>query len=307
VLVIAAHTLPLGPKIYELNATAGTVGMALFFVLSGFLITTFLLTRPEPGAFLIRRICRIVPLAWLTMAVCLYLNEAPFQIWVRHLSFAANLPPFGLLATTGHFWSLCVEMHFYFLCAALVFLGGRRGIYMLPAIGVLVTVFRIGMQVPYSIETYYRVDEIFAGATLALLYQLRPELLRSVLHRCPWWVFATLLAAASHPKFPLLNYARPYFAAALIGRTLLMDVGTFALLLRHRLLAYIASISFAMYVFHPLIFHTWIGEGEGWVKYAKRPIGYMILWATSHVSTQYFESFWIALGKKMTTNKVGNS
>lgn len=42
-LVLAAHLLPLGPKIWHLNVAAGVAGMVLFFVLSGFPITSFLL------------------------------------------------------------------------------------------------------------------------------------------------------------------------------------------------------------------------------------------------------------------------
>jgi peptidoglycan/LPS O-acetylase OafA/YrhL len=286
-----------------LNQMTATVGMALFFVLSGFLITSFLFSRPEPKAFLIRRICRIVPLAWLTMAFCLYLDNAPFLIWVRHLLFFVNLPPFGLLSTTGHFWSLCVEIQFYFLCAAFVFLGGSRGIFILPILGFIVTAFRIWMQVPYSIETYYRVDEIFAGASLAIMFRIHPLALKSTLSRIPWWIFALLLGLASHEAFPVFNYARPYLAAALVGRTLLMKENSLTAFLQHRVLAYVASISFALYVFHPLIFHTWIGAGEGLEKYIKRPIGYALLWGVSHVSTKYFESFWIDLGKRTTATK----
>ena len=45
VLVLAAHFLPLGPKIWSLNSTVGPMGMALFFSLSGFLITSFLIKQ----------------------------------------------------------------------------------------------------------------------------------------------------------------------------------------------------------------------------------------------------------------------
>jgi peptidoglycan/LPS O-acetylase OafA/YrhL len=74
-LVLATHLLPLGPKSWQLNFTFGPMGMALFFTLSGFLITNFLLQRPSVTDFLIRRIARIVPLAWLCMAIAL--------LWLR--------------------------------------------------------------------------------------------------------------------------------------------------------------------------------------------------------------------------------
>ena len=57
--VLAAHLLPLGPKTWKLNSMAGPMGMALFFTLSGFLITRFLLDNVRVTDFLIRRLCRI--------------------------------------------------------------------------------------------------------------------------------------------------------------------------------------------------------------------------------------------------------
>ena len=51
-LVLAAHMLPLGPKILGLNFTAGAMGMSLFFALSGFLIASALdLPTPTFGNF----------------------------------------------------------------------------------------------------------------------------------------------------------------------------------------------------------------------------------------------------------------
>ena len=43
VAVLVCHLLPVGPRSWQLNAPVGAVGMALFFCLSGFLITTMLL------------------------------------------------------------------------------------------------------------------------------------------------------------------------------------------------------------------------------------------------------------------------
>ena len=69
ILVLCAHLLPLNVFWSTANEAAGVAGMAIFFTLSGFLITRFLLDRPDPRSFLIRRLLRIVPLAWLTMLI----------------------------------------------------------------------------------------------------------------------------------------------------------------------------------------------------------------------------------------------
>ncbi|MBS0242520.1 MAG: acyltransferase, partial [Proteobacteria bacterium] len=63
-IVLATHGLPLGPRSWQLNLATGPLGMSLFFVLSGFLITLKLARDPDAVAFLITRFCRIVPLAY---------------------------------------------------------------------------------------------------------------------------------------------------------------------------------------------------------------------------------------------------
>ena len=70
-LVLATHLLPLGPKIWRLNASTGNLGMSLFFALSGFLITKNLLEHGDIRAFFIRRIFRILPLAYLYLVIVL--------------------------------------------------------------------------------------------------------------------------------------------------------------------------------------------------------------------------------------------
>jgi peptidoglycan/LPS O-acetylase OafA/YrhL len=119
----------------------GWVGVDLFFVLSGYLITNILLaTRDRPGYFrnfYARRTLRIFPLYFLSLALFFYLlppvagditrvpaDERPW-FWTYTLNFyygLANHVPIWM----SHFWSLCVEEHFYLFWPAVVYLAGRR-------------------------------------------------------------------------------------------------------------------------------------------------------------------------------------
>ena len=74
--VIAGHWLPLNALLPHLNEATASTGMAIFFTLSGFLITRFLLDRPQAQPFLIRRLLRILPLGWLAMIVLYVANRA---------------------------------------------------------------------------------------------------------------------------------------------------------------------------------------------------------------------------------------
>lgn len=301
-LVLAAHLLPLGPKAWQLNSTAGPAGMALFFVLSGFLITRFLLERPAVAEFLMRRVARIVPLAWPCMLVALWQAGADAALLAPHALFYANLPPIRLTDMSSHFWSLCVEMQFYAGVALLVALLARRGLLLLPALCLLVTALRVAHGEEISIVSWYRIDEILAGAALALAHagRLGPQPQRLLAAANPYLLCA-LLAASCHPASGSLNYLRPYLAALLVGATLLGGPTRLAALLRAGVLRYLAQVSYALYVIHPLLAHGWLGAGDGMEKYAKRPLLFAALFALAHLSSFQYERRWIALGKRLST------
>ena len=100
-LVLAGHLFPLGPKRFGLNECFSTLGMAIFFTLSGFLITTTLLNRPNVIEFLIRRLCRIVPVAWVFTLIALTLAHASWERYLAQLLFYSNLPPYWVTDYTG--------------------------------------------------------------------------------------------------------------------------------------------------------------------------------------------------------------
>ena len=300
-LVLAAHLLPLGPKAWRLNETAGPMGMAIFFALSGFLITRFLLERPSVPDFLVRRFFRIVPLAWLSLVVVLPLTGAKAEQYLPNFLFYANLPPFPLTEVAGHFWSLCVEMQFYVAVALIVALLGRRGLMFLPVLCLAVTLLRIVDGAMIEIVTWHRVDEILAGATLALIHAGKlGQRTQAVLRRTSLFVVLPLFAVSSHPDSGFMNYLRPYFSAALVGCTLFEPDASIAQVLKSRLLAYLAKISFALYVFHGLFMHSWLGDGERLAKYLKRPLLIAAAFAAAHLSTVYYEQRWIDLGKRLS-------
>jgi len=302
-LVLAGHLLPVGPHDWLLNGPVAAMGMAIFFTLSGFLITRFL---SEPGAdvrvFIIRRFFRIVPLAWLAMAIALPLADGSVEEWVANFLFYANLPPFHLVYTGSHLWSLCVEMQFYVGVAILVTLFGRRGLYALPFLCLAVTGLRVAADTYVSIVTWLRIDEILAGATLALAYGgwFGPWPMRVLGRISPYILLPLLLAASTSASGPL-NYARPYIAAAMVGASLVNAPRLLARLFESRWAGYVATVSYALYIIHGVLRMTWLGDGYGIEKYLKRPLLFAATFALAHASTFWFEQPCIAFAKRLTS------
>lgn len=300
-LVLAAHLLPVGPKALQGNRTAGVLGMTMFFALSGFLITRFLLTHDSVLDFFIRRLARIVPLAWLAILVAFTWFGATAEQYAANLLFVANLPPTQLLQQGSHVWSLCVEFQFYVAIALTVALLGRRGLLLLPLACVAVTLHRINVGVHVSIVTYERIDEILAGGVVALAYSgTLGQRARGILGTASTYVTLPLLVVSCHPAAGAITYLRPYFVALLLGSTLVRPHPVVEAILEHRILAYIAEVSYALYVIHNFLAYTWLGSGDLLVKYLKRPLLFGLIFALAHLSTFYFEQPCIALGKRLS-------
>ena len=116
------------------------VGVAVFFVLSGFLLYrpwahARATGQPLPDArtYLWRRALRILPAYWVAVVVCLLVvprnHDASAGDWLRHLTLTQIYQTYGLRHALGHTWSLATEAAFYLLLpvvAALALLGRRR-------------------------------------------------------------------------------------------------------------------------------------------------------------------------------------
>lgn len=301
--VLAAHMVPVGTKTYNYNEGIGLVGMALFFNLSGYLITSFLLAKPDVRVFLIRRIFRILPLASVYLVWNLVTFRSPPAAWAANFAFAINYLTQYMVPRVATFWSLCVELHFYSFVALVVALAGRKGLWILVPLCIPITIARIQMGVFWSIETHLRADEILAGACLALFG------VGTVSNAFTWpfrkvspWVWAILLFLFTVGLDSPTQYARPYVSALLVGSTLARKDDWFTRQLRSPVLLYLAGISYALYVIHPITYSGWMNEGSSAVRYLlKRPLSFAILFTLANLSTKYWENYWIGLGKRLTT------
>ena len=302
ILVLAGHLLPIGPQSWQLNGSAAASGMALFFCLSGFLITQFLYTDPRVGVFLIKRFFRIVPLAWAAIAILVLVHDAPAWTAAANLLFLANLPPAKLMAGGEHLWSLCVEFQFYVFMAVLVLAGRRKAIFLVPIFTICITSLRIHSGEVISIVTWHRVDEILIGSCIALAWNSKPvgNIFRNISPLlAPLCLVALFLV--SLPQSGSFGYARPYFAGAAIFTSLFAFPPALYRIWTSRSARYVAKISYALYVVHGMLTATALGgeEGSKLEKYLLRIPLVLLTWIISHLSTFYYEHAATRLGHRL--------
>jgi peptidoglycan/LPS O-acetylase OafA/YrhL len=296
--VLAGHLLPIGPKSLQLNETVAALGMTTFFSLSGFLIATQLLRDDNVGNFSIRRVSRILPLVFAyTFFAYAILQREPAKLIFTDL-FLVNYFHQYLDGYNGHLWSLCVEVHFYIAIAISVALIGRRALWLVWPACILITLIRMWSGAEVSIVTHLRVDEILIGACLATVQFTIQKFWRFGM---AFFLFALILTFLScWPLMHGMQYARPYctavlFIAALQSRGILWDV------LCSRFLRYIAEISYALYVIHPITTHGWFQGADAFDRYLfKRPISIALSVALAHLSTFYWERPWIKYARSLT-------
>jgi peptidoglycan/LPS O-acetylase OafA/YrhL len=201
-----------------------------------------------------------------------------------------------LIPATGHLWSLCVEMQFYIGIALLIYFFKSKAFIILPIICIGVTINRYLNGEEMAINTYYRLDELLAGCILAIIHH-KFEKIKLFIGKLSFIYLLPLLFFSAHPASGILNYMRPYIAMLMIGSTL-FNKKNGEQWLESKFLFYIAKISYAVYVLHGSLSNTWLGSGDVLEKYIKRPLLLAIVFLFSHMSTFYYEKYWLNLGQK---------
>jgi peptidoglycan/LPS O-acetylase OafA/YrhL len=160
----------------------GQHGVTLFFVLSGYLITSNLIERKRPlGEFYARRFFRLMPVAWaylvaLAVIGLLYPAQAMRQNeLIACVLFYRNYLHSNALLSAPHFWSLSIEEQFYILWpATLMFLGKKRSCVALAAVALAVVFTRnyfwsFYHRDWYNYRTEVRADALCIGCLAAIL------------------------------------------------------------------------------------------------------------------------------------------
>ena len=265
----------------------GHLGVDVFFVLSGYLITGLLLAGMEAGSFSFkefyrRRMLRLMPAFFLVLFVTFGMS------WVIHTAeetrttvltgiFAAISASNFFLPTTGgyfsadantnpllHTWSLAVEEQFYLVFPLVLLLFMRRAPARLELVLTLVAgvslAYALYLEAIHSPWAHYsspaRAWELLVGVLLAI--QMRRRATADPVKAMPAakvvaWLGVLLLTAAYLVDMSDRDVlARVLTCTATIGIIwgLHVGAGRLTVLLRMRVFVYIGLISYSLYLWH---------------------------------------------------------
>ena len=292
--VVFSHFAPEDHLLMRLLPWGG-IGVQLFFVLSGFLITRILLScrermteghtgMGELRTFYARRFLRIFPIYYLVLAVLFVIGYGIMResiLW--HVLYLQNLwRAFYEIHFINHLWSLAVEEQFYLCWPWLVLFLPRRA--LLPSIVgmiILAMAFRLlawgsGWSYLYlNIFTLSNLDTLGVGALLAWCWH-NPNL-RALPGRLAWVCLPAGLALFA--ALAVLRWNNPTDWPSLYLGLGTASVLTFVplvhgaatglpslpgLFLSLPPLQYLGKISYGLYLIHPLIKHlyNWVSANH---------------------------------------------
>jgi len=263
----------------------GWCGVDLFFVLSGFLITSILYdTKNSPAPlrnFYARRILRIFPLYYgllCTLFILLPLlapNSTPGvtkvaqnQIWLWTYSsnfatvFAKDETFRSGLVQAGHFWSLAVEEQFYLLWPFLV-LSLRRAtlvkfstILILSMLALRLILVSSGLDRVYYL-TPCRLDGLMMGSIVALMLRGHHNIEHLIPHAKRLFAITAIPLATLGITSGLDPFARPMttigftlLAAFFTSILIFAQAGRFARLFNAAFVQFLGKYSYGLYVLH---------------------------------------------------------
>ena len=267
----------------------GYIGVDIFFVLSGFLITALLCQEHQQAGrislknFYIRRVLRLLPALLLVLFIFgIYalltksgsnLKKAGKAIFytITYLSDIAQAFGFSTMEELSHSWSLSMEEHFYLIfpvCLILLYKFKLKSCYILTAINVAILAVVIYRAITFqaadgdytALRRFYfgfdyRFDALLTGCSLGFLIMWRglPQI------RSLYFILAVFVLTYTIIFIPAVSpvyyYGMPLLniCTAVILIYILQERPKF---LANPVIVWIGAVSYGLYLWHGFVFYV---------------------------------------------------
>ncbi len=328
--------VPAWERLFLLTMSLGWIGVNLFFVLSGFLITGILLdsvNRPRYySRFYFRRVLRILPAYYLLIVVLILLSRLSFVHQHTSWAFAglsviylSNITPLlGVPRDYSPLWSLAVEEHFYLVWPAAVRVLQRRGLVIAAVLICVCEPFLRAFGVargglwwgPY---TWLSADGLALGALLAIFARTSRGSRANALRLAGLSAFvgmAALTASFAVPTFIAISLRATcvnYGSLGLLCAMLWLGTGTCRHLVNNQFLSLYGFISYGLYLIHALIFRLY---NDASMKFTSFYVGhslekcllrllitFIVATAVAYVSRTTYEEFFLRMKDKLESQR----
>lgn len=306
----------------------GNLGVNIFFVISGFLITTLLLKEKVKTGnislkkFYIRRIFRIIPVSYLYIIVLIILNYF-FNLNISLLGFIGaflflgNIGLFHNNWYTSHYWSLAFEEQFYLVFPIILKKNIKYYVWFLwvMLLGILLLRQFEFVDFKYSHPFFYRfqyikevtfyLDGIIIGSLFSVLSMKnmlpinRFNKNKIIIH-----VVLVPLIILIHCGYlsVLNNTANSYVSAIMIGVLILSNIQPSAdpifNFLNNKLINYIGILSYSIYIWQQLFVYD-----QPWKKQIPGSdaiwVNVLLLMLVAYISYNFYEKPFLKLKEKI--------
>jgi len=306
----------------------GHLGVYIFFVISGFLITTLLLKeRILTGTislkkFYIRRFLRIFPVAYLYLIVIfildhfLHLNVSVFSISGAAL-YLQNLDIFYEKEWyTAHYWSLSIEEQYYLVFPSLLKRNLKFYCFIIPLLLVTVPIaVLICRKVPslsdsgiyHFFHFLLKFDGVLTGSFFSILFfkGLIPwTFIKKYKIALNIGLLLIVMSIHNNHRLEAINHLSSFFIAIIIISNLYKSDDFIYRFLNNKILGKIGVLSYSLYIWQQLF--TMTKSEPTWSKlpWYSFPVNFVVLFIVSYLSYHYYEKFFLGL---KTRFKVASS
>ena len=320
ILVLIGHIAPLSWTFNQVTLALGqlgSLGVLLFFVLSGFLITGLLLDEENVDGkiclpkFYMRRVLRIMPAYYLMLGSVIVLmmlsliTDVPWYAIPINAFYLSDFAGRGL--SLGHTWSLSVEEQFYLLWPWFLSRTTKHRITVALLLAGIAPVCRAVAACTNSYEPwhyvrpYYWLDAILIGCSLALVWTFHRAKMSTLFERFNAGIVFfgligwTLGAPQIQLTEPFFRTVQVLLAGLLLANLVVAKESRFAQLLCSNTLRWFGKISYSLYLWQQLFLVT---KQPSWGILREWPIDLACTIALATLSYYFVELPFLRVKKK---------